>query len=261
VSALQASLVVDEDAPMGESWTVAGTLPNTTAANLEVRAPNGIVWWSPLEPGDATFYFQLRVAQEWGFGRGVATLSWVDNATGNWTSTTAGFTVSCPLACELGFFHAELERIAVLLYALTASAMIVAFVFAGHAAHVYAVRSGEPPWNERVSYAFRSRVSRDPMTRSKKDPLNLLPEYLREEFTATSRALETFDASLLVQKRVQRRVTRARLELARAGILGDEVPEGPDGVSTPGVSDEIRSSETARLKEEEHRRWPIGRRK
>ncbi|MEK7765507.1 MAG: hypothetical protein AAB368_04645, partial [bacterium] len=183
-------LAAPDVAWLDERYDVAVAGLPEDAANVTIRVEGGSglleyrAFGSDRWP-NATF----DVTDKWG-ASGTVILTW-DNGTEAFQEQVA-FRVACSIACLARFLNGAVASAAGNYIAIAAASVVLAFFAVGHGAAVYAKRNNQAPWNESLSFLLRSRITRDPLYKSKADPLSRNPMWLREqqgELAAAAREL------------------------------------------------------------------------
>ena len=225
-------LAAPEDAWLYERYEVHVVGLPQDAANVTVRVEggSGLVEYRVFGQNrwaNATF----EVTEAWGSG-GTVFLAW-DNATGAFEEQVA-FRVACSSVCISSLITRAVGKAAGNYIALTAALVFLALFAIGHGAAVYAKRNGQAPWTESLALAARSKVSRDPMYRTKADPLGILPAAMRAEwadFAAATRELANVQVAakrfLSKNWRLARKISGVRKAAEKGGLLKETPPAMP----------------------------------
>ena len=237
----QDHLSADSQAWIGEEYRVSWTLPqNVTNVTVRIEGGTGTILYR--------FFAEQRfgstsevVTGEWG-SSGNVILRW-DNRTGNQTTNNEeqrSFRVLCSAICQ----QAILSEMAGTYVAITAASIFVAVLLVAHGQVVYARRGGQSPWTETLALAFKSKIARDPLYRTKTDPLGILPPAMRQDWTEMREAVEEIVkikvASAKVWSRMRwfvGRVHRLEEDAKKMGLLKQPTPANPDSsMKTPEVA-------------------------
>lgn len=213
---------------------VVGLPQNVTNVSIRVEGGMGLVEYRSFGSdrwANATF----EVTEAWG-SAGTVVLSWT-NGTGNDTEAweeQQSFRVACSSSCIVALVGRAIDKSVQGYVALAAGVVFLALFAIGHGAAVYARRNGQPPWTETVALAVRSKVSRDPLYRSKTDPLGILPAGMRAEWADMAAAVRAMSDIQIGAKRVwsrtrgfARRVHRLEKRAKKLGLLKQTPPANP----------------------------------
>jgi len=181
------------------------------------------------------------VTESWG-SFGTVYLRW-NNAT-DANEEQQGFRVACSPVCVSNLITRAVGPAANNYMALAGGMAFVSIVLLAHGSAVYAKRNNQAPWTETLALAFRSKMSRDPLYRTKTDPLGILPMGMRSDWKDLEDSVAELTkirvASSRVWSRSRRFVARVQRLEKRAGKLGllKQTPPGNpiSSMKTPEVT-------------------------
>ena len=177
-------LAASGEAWIGETYHVGWNMPED-AANVTVAIEGGTSSIASFPVTERFGGLDLTVTSAWG-SYGYVALSWT-NGTGNATSPheeQVSFRVMCGLTCQRQLAEENAAKAGQTAFAVAVVALLGSILFVAVITKVAAERSGRTPWTTSASVAVRSRFTRDPLYRSKRDSLGVLrasaPELLAD---------------------------------------------------------------------------------
>ena len=221
MSATDGQLAAPDEVAPGETFGVSLSVWVNASYTITVSAPSGLIWSDSADNVTAGYVVSqvLPVTSSWRFGRGLVEASIVPVMDpDNRTLLMQSFKVICEDYCLADLFAAQLAPVVTNLYVIVLFALMGSLMFVGHAAHIFAIETGDLSWWQRLNMVLALSLHRNPDKRDWVDATGAISAEMKGYQRAVLKIADILHKRKMTEKR------RRRLERWR-DVIEDEVRE------------------------------------